>query len=163
MRRSSNKDTFPLHASAIDVAGWDPASSSECCDEDSFLVDLEGMPRSDWNRSCGRVFEKSFRSDPDHEDWLNGPNIRDAWFTHLGHLIKTYKRSLVSEDKDEELKAIHRRRERKNEVRLISCIDMNHSDNGNSSTKGVLISHAKSKRIAAGPLDRLCQHWVRLG
>ena len=116
MRRTSSKDAFPLHASAVEVARWDPNSPNECCDEDYFLVDLEGTPKTDWNRSCGRVFEKSFRSDPDHDDWLNGPDIQEAWFIHLGHLIKTYKRSLVSKHKEEELKAIHRRRERKNEV-----------------------------------------------
>lgn len=101
MCRSSNKDTFPLHASATEVSEWDSTSTSECCDKDLFLVNFEGMPKSDWNRSCGRVFEQSFRSSLDHKDWLDSHDIRNAWFTHLRHLIKTYKRSLASESKDE--------------------------------------------------------------
>ncbi|KAF7971546.1 hypothetical protein HWV62_20864 [Athelia sp. TMB] len=94
MGRSSNKDPFPLRAKGAKVAEWNPNGPTECCDVNSFLVDLDGTPKSDWNRSCGRVFEKSFRSDPNHEGWIDGPNVLDAWFTHLQHLIKTYRRSI---------------------------------------------------------------------
>ncbi|KAF7967372.1 hypothetical protein HWV62_34459 [Athelia sp. TMB] len=65
---------------------------------------MSGMPRSEWNKSCARVFARSFveehKNDP--ADWsLDPKTVGECWLTHFKALQKTHKEQCGSQQTKE--------------------------------------------------------------
>jgi hypothetical protein len=113
--------------SAREVESFDP-EYAECCTADDFKVDLEGHPRSTFNKSSARIFARDFKNRyPQHGFSLK--DIEKHWLTHVSRLKDTYKKQvkLAADPMDREVKlkeAKHRRSGRKVNVSLHISFDV---------------------------------------
>ena len=91
-RENASAAFDPRHlASAAEAEHFDEQTAAgRCCTISSFRVDLNGPPRSDWNRSAFKVFLPNFLDrDPVTRD---EEQIKTAFFHH----IRTLKRQMTS-------------------------------------------------------------------
>lgn len=115
MGRDDRNSAFFKHLLSPEVvSAYDPNGDFECCDATSFRVDIRSSAASKWNKSCGRVFEKSFL-DVYPEFQIRG-NISKSWLTHLTTLILTYKQQEEVDATRAPVLKRKRRRERKLQV-----------------------------------------------
>ncbi|KAI6006086.1 hypothetical protein EDD15DRAFT_2154828, partial [Pisolithus albus] len=88
-----------------------------CCTVDNFSVDLEGYACSEWNRSAAHVFAMEYLKR------YKGQNhtvefVAEAWLTRVARMKVQYKHSHQDKAISKGRKALHRRRQRKQEHRL---------------------------------------------
>ncbi|KAF7972056.1 hypothetical protein HWV62_19201 [Athelia sp. TMB] len=90
MKRDNITSPFSRHLLSPEfVASYDPEGDVECCDATDFLVDIRSSATSKWNKSCSRVFEKSFLDT--YPQFQGHINISKSWITHLKHLKGVYQ------------------------------------------------------------------------
>ncbi|KAI6145056.1 hypothetical protein BKA82DRAFT_3969785, partial [Pisolithus tinctorius] len=96
---------------------WDP-KSGPCCTVEDFRIDLEGLPRSEWNKSAALVFAQEYLK---RRRGHRGENytleyVVKAWLTHVMTLRTRYKVKELDDEDRTERKARNRRRQRKHEL-----------------------------------------------
>ncbi|KIN92877.1 hypothetical protein M404DRAFT_11540, partial [Pisolithus tinctorius Marx 270] len=112
-----DREDLPRSVGRRDISAWDP-KGGPCCTVEDFRIDLEGLPRSEWNKSAALVFTQEYLK---CHRGRQGENhtleyVVKAWLTHVMTLRTRYKvKELDDEDKTER-KARNRRRQRKHET-----------------------------------------------
>ncbi|KAI6143833.1 hypothetical protein BKA82DRAFT_11540 [Pisolithus tinctorius] len=107
-------EDLPRSVGRRDISAWDP-KSGPCCTVEDFRIDLEGLPRSEWNKSAALVFAQEYLKCHRGRQGENH-TLEYAWLTHVMTLRTRYKvKELDDEDKTER-KARNRRRQRKHET-----------------------------------------------
>ncbi|KAI9069158.1 hypothetical protein FKP32DRAFT_1560268 [Trametes sanguinea] len=102
-----------------EVESFDP-SHGPCCTADNFRPDLRAPPHSEWNESVCDVFVEEFFKRKVHPS-RDEEAIRDAFFSHLGYLHKSYLDQLKSEQEQQTARKLHNRYERKRGLFLRRC------------------------------------------
>jgi hypothetical protein len=117
MGRNASNAPFSRIASPDSVAAYDP-DVGDCCSADDFLVDIVGYPRSEWNKSCARVFAESFLAK--YEEYcrpLAGvEEVEETWITHFKTLRRIYAKQRSTDAKNQEANQRKRRGERNSQV-----------------------------------------------
>jgi hypothetical protein len=128
MGRESPDSFFNRVAASADVAEYDATKGEiyginlnhlgNLSELGTFRVDIAGYPKSAWNKSCARVFARSFVNKYPEYAGKNGrtSSVQAAWITHFDYLRKTYQQQQKSARQKAEVAGVHRRRERKNQV-----------------------------------------------
>ena len=102
----------PVNQKAINA--WDP-KRGPCCTVKNFRIDLEGYPRSEWNKSAARVFATEYL-----KRYPGGNHTKDsvveAWLTRVTAIRTQYRQREEDESSVNARKVQHRRRQRKHEV-----------------------------------------------
>ncbi|KAI5980873.1 hypothetical protein EDC04DRAFT_2595297, partial [Pisolithus marmoratus] len=96
---------------------WD-SKHGPCCTVEDFRIDLEGLPRSEWNKSAALVFAAEYlRRHQGHQgEHLTLEYVSEAWLTHVIALRTRYKDKQRDDLDRKEHKARNRRRQRKHEL-----------------------------------------------
>ncbi|KAI6144281.1 hypothetical protein BKA82DRAFT_3983196, partial [Pisolithus tinctorius] len=92
---------------------WDP-KSGPCCTVEDFRIDLEGLPRSEWNKSAALVFAQEYLKRRRENYTLE--YVMKAWLTHVMTLRTRYKVKELDDEDRTERKARNRQRQRKHEL-----------------------------------------------
>ena len=141
MRRTQWDSPFTDVPTKAEVDAYRP-NLEPSCTSDRFRVDLCGVPSSDWNKSAGHIFVRSFR-DAYPDCAKSSKDIYVAWERHFNRLHQVYqdhqeyaRRAQVQLARvaaghpptPDDLKSsvdivqqIRRRKGRKSQVRLSSC------------------------------------------
>ena len=118
MGRETRESAFDVVADPQRVASYQPRLG-ECCTAEDFRVDISGMPRSEWNKSCARVFAGSFLEEYEEDSaaWsLDSKTVGECWLTHFKALQKTHKAQCGSQQAKEARLRTKRRAFRKEQV-----------------------------------------------
>ncbi|KAI6100060.1 hypothetical protein EDD16DRAFT_1482997, partial [Pisolithus croceorrhizus] len=100
-----------------EISAWD-SKHGPCCMVKDFCIDLEGLPRSEWNKSAALVFAAEYLK---RHQGRQGENftleyVLQAWLTHILALRMWYKDKQRDELDRKEHKARNQRHQRKYEV-----------------------------------------------
>ncbi|KAI5986462.1 hypothetical protein EDD15DRAFT_2174833, partial [Pisolithus albus] len=108
---------LPRPVGQREISGWDP-KRRPCCTIKDFRIDLEGLPRSEWNKSAALVFAAEYlkRHQGHQGENLTLEYVSEAWLTHVLALKTRYKVKQLDELDRKERKARNRRRQRKHEL-----------------------------------------------
>ncbi|KAI5981462.1 hypothetical protein EDD15DRAFT_2183169, partial [Pisolithus albus] len=100
-----------------EIGAWDP-KHGPCCTVEDFRIDLQGLPRSEWNKSAALVFAAEYMRRRQGRQGENRTleDVSKAWLTHVMALRLRYKHKQQDELDEKERKARNRRRQRKHEL-----------------------------------------------
>jgi hypothetical protein len=122
MGRESADSFFNQVAAPADVADYDPSQGEiyginlkhlrNLAALKTFRVDITGYPKSPWNKSCARVFARSFVDKyPEYADkGGHTSTVQAAWTTHSEYLRKTYQQQQKLTRQQADISRVHRRR-----------------------------------------------------
>ncbi|KAI0740263.1 hypothetical protein C8Q76DRAFT_609568 [Earliella scabrosa] len=80
-------DKIPSRQEVAEFTG----GSGQCCTVDNFRPDLEGTPKSTWNKSVAMVFAKAFVQRSDVPAGVSRVTVARAFATHLKGLQTSYR------------------------------------------------------------------------
>ena len=103
----------PVNRKVIDA--WDP-KRGPCCTVTNFRVDLDGLPRSEWNKSAAEVFAAEYLKRHAGENYTL-EYVAEAWLTRVTAIRAQYKMQQYNESEVKSHKIQRRRHQRKHEVR----------------------------------------------
>ncbi|TFY77451.1 hypothetical protein EWM64_g6563 [Hericium alpestre] len=114
MQHENNKSPFTgIVVNRLQVAEFGQ-SKKPCCGLADFRVDIEGYPKSAWNKSAARVFAQGFLNQ--YPRIKKSPQkIEEAFLTHLAGLRKEYK--LRQSEEEVAIRAAKARKDRRDERR----------------------------------------------
>lgn len=92
MNREEPHTGFDLNliSQAWEIASFDPALGRACTTA-TFRPDLNGTPRTAWNKSCCRVFLQSFLALEANYTRDDEPAIENCFYIHLRYLQTLFK------------------------------------------------------------------------
>ena len=114
MNLKASKD-LPQPVSRKVIGAWDP-KRGPCCTVTNFRIDLDGLPRSEWNKSAAEVFAAEYLKCHAGENYTL-EYVTEAWLTHVTAIRAQYKLQQSNESEVKLHKVQRRRRQRKHEVR----------------------------------------------
>ncbi|KAI6152642.1 hypothetical protein BKA82DRAFT_4013063 [Pisolithus tinctorius] len=112
-----DREDLPRSVGRREISAWDP-KSGPCCTVEDFRIDLEGLPRSEWNKSAALVFAQEYlkRCRGHQGENYTLEYIVKAWLTHVMTLRMRYKVKELDDEDRTECKAWNRRHQRKHET-----------------------------------------------
>jgi len=109
-------------------ARWKDDKSKDCCNVDSFRINIRGAPKTPWNISAARVFARSFidsyRLNKDSETLME---ISNCATTRIKSLRYAFAKLSLTAPKRLQLEAAARRRGRKATVSNIYQLNQFHT------------------------------------
>lgn len=114
MGREDEHSPFNNIPTEDEIKSFDPKNGPSCTAND-FKLDLEGFPRSPWNKSAAVVFARDFLAKYRAYE-CDESEIRDMWLRHTEHLRETYRKHRQAQEITERARRDARRRTRKDGV-----------------------------------------------
>ncbi|KAI6095024.1 hypothetical protein EDD16DRAFT_1528847 [Pisolithus croceorrhizus] len=116
LRLEDHKE-LPQSVGQREIGAWD-SKQGPCCTVEDFHIDLEGLPRSEWNKSAALVFATEYlRRHRGHQgENLTLEYVSQVWLTHVLALRTRYKDKQRDDFDRKEHKARNRWRQRKHEL-----------------------------------------------
>ena len=114
MKLEGSKE-LPHPVSQKEIHAWSP-KHGPCCTVTNFCIDLDGLPRSEWNKSAAEVFAAEYLKCHAGENHTL-EYITEAWLTRVTAIRAQYKLQQRNESEVKSLKVQRCRRQRKHEVR----------------------------------------------
>jgi len=106
---------LPQPVSQEVIGAWDP-KRGPCCTATNFHIDLNGLPRSKWNKSAAEVFAAEFWKCHAGENYTL-EYVTEAWLTRVIAIRTQYKLQQRNESVVKSYRVQRRRHQRKHEVR----------------------------------------------